>query len=286
MRVEHPQRVRSLRAGGDLHRAGRMTALAFLVWASAASAQEAIDRSWTAASGSQGYTLSPGVAPALRGFDVGYTRSDHQVRHLLLGPVTSPSPLDSGDFVISLRDAAGDDAVSGSVKLTDVRRLGRHLEVSRRDCSRECRLLIPNLISSEAFLLTGFAFGLISLGDRNVLQVKVRQAAHNGYIDVAFVDRAGTEPYFAHVTYAVIPRALLGPYLVQARSTGPVRGQATVPRPPGLALLQSFDLRFLNGDHHLQRIAVDLTGDRILVRFRDQNGDDPFEWAVEYSVLR
>jgi hypothetical protein len=45
-------------------------------------------------------------------------------------------------------------------------------------------------------------------------------------------------------------------------------------------------LRFLNGDHHLQRITVDLTGDRILTRLRDQNGDDPFEWYVEYSVLR
>ncbi len=26
------------------------------------------------------------------------------------------------------------------------------------------------------------------------------------------------------------------------------------------------------GDHHLQRISVDLTGNRILARLRDQNG--------------
>jgi hypothetical protein len=46
-------------------------------------------------------------------------------------------------------------------------------------------------------------------------------------------------------------------------------------------------LRFLNGDHHLQRTAVDLARDReLLVRFRDQNGEDPFEWYVEYSILR
>jgi hypothetical protein len=36
--------------------------------------------------------------------------------------------------------------------------------------------------------------------------------------------------------------------------------------------------------HTFQRIGVDLTGDQILTRFRDQNGDDPFEWFVEYSV--
>ena len=53
------------------------------------------------------------------------------------------------------------------------------------------------------------------------------------------------------------------------------------------ALIQSFDLRFLNGDHHLQRVAVDLARDReLLVRFRDQNADDLFEWYVAYSILR
>lgn len=116
--------------------------------------------------------------------------------------------------------------------------------------------------------------------------MKVRQAAHNGYIDVNFVDNSGEGTYLARVTYAVIPRSALGPYLIQARSTTLARGESVVSRPAGVALLQSFDLRFLNGDHHLKRIAMDLTGDRILVRFRDQDGNDPFEWYVEYSILR
>jgi hypothetical protein len=85
----------------------------------------------------------------------------------------------------------------------------------------------------------------------------------------------------------VIPRSAPKSYLVQARSAAPARGQSVAARPPGAALIQSFDLRFLNGDHHLQRITVDLARDReLLVRFRDQNGDDPFEWHVEYSILR
>ncbi len=258
-------------------------ALAVLAWGQGARAQEAIDRSFTAAAGAQGY-MFPGALPALRGFDVGYTRSDHQIKSLFVGPLTDAPP-ESGDFIIALQDNDGGDAVSGSIKLTDVRRLARHREVFRRDCTAECRLRIPNLIGPEAFLLTGFAFRREG-GDRHVLQVKVRQGAHNGYIDVKFVDNSGAGTYFAHVTYAVIPRSLLGPYLVQARAAGPARGESVVSRPPGVALLQSFDLRFLNGDHHLQRISVDLTGDRILARLRDQNGDDPFEWYVEYSILR
>jgi hypothetical protein len=224
--------------------------------------------------------------PALRGFDIGYTRSDHQVCRLILGPPTTSAPPAEGDYLIMLRDASGFDAISGSIKLTDVRRLGRLLHVARSDCRGECRLRIPNLIGPEAFLLTGFTFDYASGIDRHVLQVKIRQAAHNGYIDVKFVDGAGTRTYSAHVTYAVIPRSAVGPYLVQARSAAPARGESNVSRPRGVALLQSFDLRFLNGDHHLQRISVDLTGDRILARLRDQNGDDPFEWYVEYSILR
>ena len=168
----------------------------------------------------------PGVVPAIRGFDVGYERSDHQVKLLFMGPVTR-SAIDTGDLLVSLQDHDGNDAISGSVRLTDLRGLGRHLDVTRTECPRDCRLRIPHLISSEAFVLTGFAFRLAARGtDRNLLQVKVRQAAHNGYIDVAFVDRAGTAPYFAQVTYAVIPRSLLGPYLVQARGPGPARGEA------------------------------------------------------------
>jgi hypothetical protein len=149
--------------------------------------------------------------PAIRGFDVGYERSDHQVKLLFMGPVTR-SAIDTGDLLVSLQDHDGNDAISGSVRLTDLRGLGRHLDVTRTECPRDCRLRIPHLISSEAVVLTGFAFRLAARGtDRNLLQVKVRQAAHNGYIDVAFVDRAGTAPYFAQVTYAVIPRSLLGP---------------------------------------------------------------------------
>lgn len=259
--------------------------LTCLVCAPAVGAQDLIDRFFRAGSGAQGYRF-PGVIPALRGFDIGYTRDDHHVRRLILGPLTTTAPAAAGDYLLLLRDASGFDEISGSVKLADVRRLGRLLRVAREDCRGECRLRIPPLIGSEAFLLAGFTFEYTPGTDRHVLQVKIRQAAHNGYIIAKFVDNSGTDTYVARVTYAVIPRSAFGPYLVQARSAAPARGESIVPRPPGVALLQSFDLRFLNGDHHLQRISVDLTGDRILARLRDRSGDDPFEWHVEYSILR
>ena len=103
----------STRGSGGL--AALAAALALHAWAPVAEAQEAIDRSFVTASGAQGYTLPPGLVPALRGFDVGYTRSDHQVNLLLLGPVTT-ARLDSGEYTVALQDADGNDAVSGAVR--------------------------------------------------------------------------------------------------------------------------------------------------------------------------
>ncbi|MGH7319072.1 MAG: hypothetical protein ACRELA_05530, partial [Candidatus Rokuibacteriota bacterium] len=214
------------------------TTLALLACAPGAGAQESIDRSFVAESGVQGY-MFPGAVPALRGFDVGYTRSDHQIRRVNVGPRIIDAHAAAGDYLIALQDRDGPDAISGSVKLTDVQHLGRQLEVTRRDCRRECRLRIPNLISSQAFVLTGFSFDHGAGTDRHVLQAKVRQAAHNGYIDVRFLDNSGEGTYSAHITYAVIPRLALGPYLVQARSAGPARGESVASRPRGVALLQS-----------------------------------------------
>jgi hypothetical protein len=101
-------------------------ALAVLAWGPGAEAQEAIDRSFVAEEGAQGY-MFPGAVPALRGFDIGYTRSDHQIRRVILGPLATSGPPSAGDYLIALRDRDGSDAISGSVKLTDVRRLGRLL---------------------------------------------------------------------------------------------------------------------------------------------------------------
>lgn len=228
-----------------------------------------------------GYMFGFGVVPAIRGFDMGYTSSDHHIKEFHLGPHTR-SPIPTGDYLITFKDNDVHRAISGSVKLVDMRSMGSHLEVSRDDCRGECRLRIPHLTSSEAFILTGFALRRES--DAHVREVKVRQMAHNDHIYVKLVDNSESDTYYARITYAVVPRSALGP-LTHVRSEVPARGSVLVPRPPGTAVLQSFSFRFIDGDRHLQRMSVDLTGDDILLRFRDQRGDDRFEWMVEYSVM-
>ena len=189
-----------------------------------------------------------------------------------------------GDYVIELKDDNGNDTISGTVSLTEIHSLATHHSVLRTDCTETCKLEVEIPNGGELFLLTGFSFS--RSGDSHVRQVKVADRVGQGFVAVTLADNDGRETYLAFVSYALIPSSALASTLIHAESSAPARGQSFQSRPPGVALLNSFDFQFLNGDHHLQRIAVDLTGDRIVVRFRDQNGDDPFKWSADYFILR
>lgn len=49
--------------------------------------------------------------------------------------------------------------------------------------------------------------------------------------------------------------------------------------------LSGFRLRFANGDHHLRRVAIFERAGVLHVHFRDENGDDPFTFEVDYVYL-
>ena len=80
-----------MRISGDLRNASLATALALLIGAPHAWAQVAIDRSVAADEGAQGF-MFPGAVPAIRGFDIGYTRSDHQISRVMFGPRATSGP--------------------------------------------------------------------------------------------------------------------------------------------------------------------------------------------------
>lgn len=61
-------------------------------------------------------------------------------------------------------------------------------------------------------------------------------------------------------------------------------------RPPaGRVALQSFFFTFMNSDHHLQRVKIDLKdrdGEWTGTRFGDSDRGDPMQWTVEYVTLK
>jgi hypothetical protein len=244
-----------------------------------------IDRRISSSFGAQGFRFEPGTIPGLIGFDVGWTRDDHHVSWLSIGPNTT-SPLDSGDYLVALRDQdSSGHPISGRIKFEDLRDVARHREASSGSVRGEQRLRIPHLSSAEEFVLTGFLFEYES-SDHHLLHIKLLQMAHNDHIHVNFGDAGGAERYRVSIKYAVLPSSMLARSTVYMESGSPVRSEDRISRTAGTALLQSFEFRFQNGDHHLQRISLDLDEDEVLVRFRDQDGNDPFTWMTEFAVLR
>jgi len=243
-----------------------------------------IERTISSDWGAQGFRFRTGTIPSLIGFDIGWTRHDHHVKWLAIGPNTT-APLDSGDYLVGLRDQdSSGHGISGTIKFEDFRDVAEHRQVSASGLRGEQRLRIPHLNSDQEFVLTGFLFEYES-SDHHLLHIKLRQMAHNDHIYVNFSDNDAIERYVVSIKYAVIPSLMLAHRTVYMESRSHPRSEERVSRTPGMALLQSFEFRFQNGDHHLQRVSLDLDDDAVLARFRDHDGNDPFTWMTEFAIL-
>jgi hypothetical protein len=62
--------------------------------------------------------------------------------------------------------------------------------------------------------------------------------------------------------------------------------------PAGRAVLRGFRFEFKDyftsgGDHHLKKIGVlPKTDGNVLISYRDDNGDDGFDWQYRWGILR
>jgi hypothetical protein len=131
--------------------------------------------------------------------------------------------------------------------------------------------------------------------DHNLRTIGVVPAPQFGFIDVTFADSGGTTPYSAKIYYARLYDYEI--VRVETRfSTSPVVNAIQGSRGSGVAVIRGFRLGFTNGDHHLEHWTVDLcpnigtpatcNDNQFFIRFRDGNGDDPFDWWLSYTLLR
>jgi len=51
---------------------------------------------------------------------------------------------------------------------------------------------------------------------------------------------------------------------------------------PQFSVLTSFDFEFLNGDHKLKKISLLPAGERTLISFQDNDGNDPYRIAATF----
>lgn len=257
-------------------------AVSMCVLSATAVAQTPISADFRSGFGAFGMLID-GVVPALRGFDVGYTNGDHQIRDMHIAPDGS------GDYLILLRDSSGVDPIAGSIKLLDVHKLGFQFQASRSDCIGRCQIALPFSVPfGYTFVLLGFDMHYSTRDgdlDTNIREISVAPFPHNAYVEVYFGDTAGLDAYYAQVDFALIPTSSFRFAERHVSTSVPIQGSQTVRRTRGLALLQAFNFRFTESDHFLRRFRIDLTRNRVRVSFYDRDINDPYVWSLKYAVL-
>lgn len=221
--------------------------------------------------------------PGLITFDLRFKNGDHHLKEISVTP--HDGFWSASHMLVAFNDVNSDDPFAGTVRWAD---LFNYLPrvVARTGCQGTCRLTFPRLAQyQQIFVLAGFSFTYSEAGtDHHVRDLAVVPKPYQGYVDVTLADNSGNRPYNVHVKYLVVPYGITrGETTLQGTVASGGLGQVT--RPAGLAVLQGFRLAFTNGDHHLERLAVDLHADRVTTRWRDGNGDDPYTWWVSYATL-
>jgi len=226
------------------------------------------------------------VGPGWIDVDVRFANGDHHIAEMAAGRIAPHYLVRWADGTCDnpLASCGGEDDITGVVKWAD---LGFNVvhETSSSTCRGTCRLTVPRFDTGIQFAVLGLWFRWNRDVDHHLREVAVVPDPANGAVYVTFADDAGTEPYSAALTYAMLPVGAVRS-MVSRTSTTPATDSVLVPRLPGLAILRGFRFRFTNSDHHLQRFAVDLSPTTdIRLRWRDINGDDPFDWWVSYLIL-
>lgn len=153
-------------------------------------------------------------------------------------------------------------------------------EASRNDCRGSCALPI-HAESDKIFVLAGFEFSNRHGEDRNLRRIAILPELHNGRINVTFSDDSGFD-FAARVQYLLLPRNATR--AVESYSTTN-KQRSVAPRSKADRVLQGFDLRFTNGDHHVGDVTV-WAASEMTAYIKDKNDDDGMRGEVRVVVLR
>jgi hypothetical protein len=157
-------------------------------------------------------------------------------------------------------------------------RLRRSLDI----CSEiECSVPIERPTGDFVFVLVGFQLSYQGT-DHHIKRVRLLE--WDGNLKIRFRDNNDDPPPISEysVQYAYVPSSL---FIELGSSSGRNNRADGTDIPAGPSVIRGFSLEFPHDDHHLRRIGV-LTGDgRLEVRYADLNGDDPFDWYVDWGIL-
>jgi len=249
--------------------------------------------------------------PALRSFYLGWDvgdadPDDHHVALLQVlagGQSTdlspnadlAPSQIPDGRLHVALQDAhPGGEKFFYRVSHSVFNIPGaRRFQIRDVGCVGECVRTLPPPVTgtglppgpqSPLLVLVGFKLFFTGGADHHLDRVGVWFRDHD--LHVALRDKNGDDTFGYLVDFAVIPRVGL------SVSTGTQHGRASggqsvhFPTPSQTSFaLTGWAFNFVNEDHHIRDLGIDRQGDNFIVFYADRNGDDQFDWRVEWAHI-
>lgn len=235
--------------------------------------------------------------PALCGFETSFVDSDHHLRRWAVGAETDARgylfELSDSDNLFGAHDRVHfksryfniTSSLMSSSAVQTISGRGSNFMGNRRVITRPHR--------DDIFVLRGFRFE--GLPDRNhhISKVEVRYDYPSSTLRVNFHDSSPEDDTYIYFVYYMFvrpsgeiplnysfdsPNTLSFTFTNSAIRTVPGKGRA---------LLSGFNFAFSDGDHHIQKIAIDLyPWDQIRTTFTDLERTHPVEATIDYvSVI-
>lgn len=175
------------------------------------------------------------------------------------------------------------------IRDTRVQRFNRSLDICSENGS--CTVRLDKPAGDFVFVLIGFQLSFRDNFDHHINEVKIME--DNGELTVAFNDKhfdASEDTFLWSLDFAYVPRD----QFEQIGESSAVRSKNEVPItiPQGRAVLRGFRFKFQpyftdGNDHHLKKIGIlPTTAGTALISYRDQNGDDGFDWIYRWGILK
>lgn len=210
-------------------------------------------------------------------FSLKFNDGDHKVRGIGVMP-------EKESVASAFQDNDGNDRYALDAKFLKLPWPNGRV-VKNANCKGTCSLPIRNPYHGGGgqFVLSGFHVKRKS-GESNIRQLAVRLSPDRKSVQVTFRDN-GTFPFAAEVAYTFVPSlAAFGTKTV--RRAKRQNNVSIALSKKGKPILQGFDLRFENGDHHLRELSIDAEPGRVTVRFNDNNYDDPYRATIDWGIMK
>lgn len=135
----------------------------------------------------------------------------------------------------------------------------------------------------EYAVAAGFAMSLAPMGQMEALFTT--GAAATSFVVANEFDKQNKRAFAVTVQYAWVPNDLITATGSVSGSGRPIESGRLVQSGEKPALT-GFLFNFNNSDHHILQAKIDLTNSADGANYQDGNGDDPFQYYIDYVVVK